>query len=96
LLPNFSGEAVRDALAHVSGKATYAVTTNNKVDGYATWGKKQQPNRLDTFSSRRRRRYIQRGLDVEPVVRAHTYKGEWDSVVSDRAFFRNPWRPVPL
>jgi hypothetical protein len=88
LLPNFPVKPFATLLHNVSAKATYAVSTNNKLIGYGTWGKKQQPNRLDTF-------LVAATAAIHPSADstwnqaywAHTYKGEWDSVVSDRAFF---------
>ena len=75
-------------LRNITGKGTYALTTNNKLVAFAQWGQKQQPNRLDTFL-------------VAPTVAihnsadstwnqsywAHTYKVGWDSVVNDKMFF---------
>src|SRR5438874_11538988 len=49
LLPNFPVKPFETHLSNISAKATYAITTNNKLIGYGTWGKKTQPNRLDTF-----------------------------------------------
>src|SRR6266478_7589909 len=43
LLPNFPVKPFETLLNNVSGKVTYAATTNYKLIGYATWGKKQQP-----------------------------------------------------
>jgi hypothetical protein len=88
LLPNFPVKPFETHLSNISAKGTYAVTTNNKLIGYGTWGKKTQPNRLDTF-------LIAATAALHPSADstwnqaywAHTYKGEWDSVVSDRAFF---------
>jgi hypothetical protein len=88
LLPNFPVKPFETHLSNISAKATYAVTTNNKLVAYGTWGKKTQPNRLDTF-------LVAATAAVHPSADstwnqaywAHTYKGEWDSVVNDRAFF---------
>jgi hypothetical protein len=88
LLPNFPVKPFETHLENISAKVTYAVTTNNKLIGYGTWGNKTQPNRLDTF-------LIAATAAVHPSADstwnqaywAHTYKGEWDSVVNDRAFF---------
>jgi hypothetical protein len=88
LLPNFPVKPFETHLSNISAKATYAINTNNKLIGYGTWGKKTQPNRLDTF-------LIAATAAVHPSADstwnqaywAHTYKGEWDSVLSDRAFF---------
>jgi hypothetical protein len=88
LLPNFPVKPFETHLKNVTGKGTYAVSSNNKVVAFAQWGKKEQPNRLDTFL-------------VSPTVAihnsadstwnqsywAHTYKLGWDSVVNDKMFF---------
>ncbi|HEY2906402.1 MAG TPA: carboxypeptidase regulatory-like domain-containing protein, partial [Vicinamibacterales bacterium] len=88
LLPNFPVQPFETHLKNVTGKGTYAVSSNNKVVAFAQWGKKEQPNRLDTFL-------------VSPTVAihnsadstwnqaywAHTYKLGWDSVVNDKMFF---------
>ena len=76
LLPNFPVEPFETHLKNISVKGTYAVTTNNKLIGYGTWGKKTQPNRLDTF-------LIAATAAVHPSADstwnqdywAHTYKG---------------------
>jgi len=86
-LPNFPVKPFATLLKNVSGKVTYAATTNNKLIAYATWGQKAQPNRLDTF-------LVGATAAIHPSADstwnqaywAHTYKGEWDSVVNDRAF----------
>ena len=88
LLPNFPVKPFATLLKNVSGKVTYAVSTNNKLIGYGTWGQKAQPNRLDTF-------LVGATAAIHPSADstwnqaywAHTYKGEWDSVVNDRMFF---------
>src|SRR4051812_39488546 len=49
LLPNFPVKPFETHLSNISAKGTYAVTTNNKLIAYGQWGKKTQPNRLDTF-----------------------------------------------
>ena len=49
LLPNFPVKPFETRLRNITGKGTFALTTNNKLVGFAQWGQKQQPNRLDTF-----------------------------------------------
>jgi hypothetical protein len=88
LLPNFPVKPFETHLSNISAKATYAITTNNKLIGYGTWGKKTQPNRLDTFLIAATAAIHQSADSTwNQAYWAHTYKGEWDSVVSDRAFF---------
>lgn len=88
LLPNFPVKPFETHLWNYSGKVTYALTTNNKFIGYAQWGKKQQPNRLDTFAIGATAA-IHKSVDStwNQAYWAHTYKAEWDSVLNDRAFF---------
>ena len=58
----------RPRLKNVTGKGTYSLNQNNKLVGFAQWGQKQQPNRLDTFLVGADRRHSQqRRLDLEPV-----------------------------
>jgi hypothetical protein len=88
LLPNFPVKPFETHLQNVTGKATYALNTNNKLVGFAQWGKKQQPNRLDTF-------LIPATVAIHNSADstwnqsywAHTYKVGWDSVVNDKMFF---------
>lgn len=88
LLPNFPVKPFATLLHNVTGKVTYAATTNNKLIGFATWGKKQQPNRLDTFLVGATAAIHQSADSTwNQSYWAHTYKGEWDSVINDRAFF---------
>ena len=49
LVPNFPVKPFETSLRNLTGKATYALTTNNKISGYAQGGRKLQPNRLDTI-----------------------------------------------
>ena len=88
LLPNFPVKPFETHLQNITTKGTGAVNTNNKIVAFAMWGKKEQPNRLDTFL-------------IGPTVAihnsadstwnqnywAHTYKLGWDSVRSDKMFF---------
>jgi len=88
LLPNFPVKPFETHLGNVSGKATYALSTNNKLVGYGQWAKKTQPNRLDTFLIAATAA-IHNSVDStwNQAYWAHTYKGEWDSVLSDKMFF---------
>ena len=88
LLPNFPVLPFETHLSNISAKGTYAINTNNKLIGYGTWGKKTQPNRLDTFLVAATAAVHQSADSTwNQAYWAHTYKGEWDSVISDRAFF---------
>jgi hypothetical protein len=88
LLPNFPVKPFETHLSNISAKVTYAINTNNKLIGYGTWGKKTQPNRLDTFLvAATAAIHTSADSTWNQAYWAHTYKGEWDRVVSDRAFF---------
>ena len=88
LLPNFPVKPFETGLNNVSGKVTYAATTNNKLIGYAQWGQKKQPNRLDTFLvAATAALHSSADSTWNQAYWAHTYKGEWDSVVNDKMFF---------
>ena len=88
LLPNFPVKPFETHLSNISAKVTYSLNANNKFIGFGTWGKKTQPNRLDTF-------LVAATAAIHPTADstwnqaywAHTYKGEYDRVLSDRAFF---------
>ncbi|MPZ17321.1 MAG: hypothetical protein GEV06_05335 [Luteitalea sp.] len=47
--PNFPADIFTTKLHNVTGKATYTLSPNNKIVAYTQWGRKQQPNRLDTY-----------------------------------------------
>ena len=88
LLPNFPVKPFETGLNNITGKVTYAATTNNKLIGYAQWGQKKQPNRLDTFLvAATAALHSSADSTWNQAYWAHTYKGEWDSVVNDRTFF---------
>jgi hypothetical protein len=88
LLPNFPVQPFETHLQNITGKATYAVTPNNKLVAFAQWGKKQQPNRLDTFLVPATTA-IHNSADStwNQSYWAHTYKAGWDDVVNDKMFF---------
>jgi hypothetical protein len=88
VLPNFPVKPFETGLKNVSGKATYALSTNNKLIAYAMWGQKYQPNRLDTYLIAATAA-IHNSADSTLLQQywGHTYKGEWDSILSDKMFF---------
>ncbi|HKB13148.1 MAG TPA: TonB-dependent receptor, partial [Vicinamibacterales bacterium] len=88
LLPNFPVKPFETRLQNITGKATYSVNQNNKLVGFAQWGKKQQPNRLDTFLIGATAA-VHNSADStwNQSYWAHTYKVGWDDVVSDKMFF---------
>jgi hypothetical protein len=88
LLPNFPVKPFETHLQNITGKVTYALNQNNKLVGFAQWGKKQQPNRLDTFLIAATAA-IHNSADStwNQSYWAHTYKVGWDDVVNDKMFF---------
>jgi len=88
LLPNFPVKPFETGLRNLSGKVTYALTQNNKLVGYAGGGRKTQPNRLDTFRINATvARHESADSTWQQLYWGHTYKGEWNSVLSDSLFF---------
>jgi outer membrane receptor protein involved in Fe transport len=87
LLPNFPVKAFETGLRNITVKGTYAVSQNNKVTGYGQWGRKSQPNRLDTFAiGATGARHTSADSTWQQLYWAHTYKGGYESVISDRTF----------
>ncbi len=88
LLPNFAVKPFETHLQNITGKMTYSLNSNNKLVGFAQWGKKQQPNRLDTFLIAATAA-IHNSADStwNQSYWAHTYKVGWDDVVNDKMFF---------
>jgi len=74
-------------LLNFSSKGTYQLTKNNKVVAFATVNRKHQPTRLDSFQ-------LGNTTDIntstvstwEQLYWAWVYKGEWNSVLSDKLF----------
>jgi hypothetical protein len=88
LLPNFPVKPFETHLQNITGKATYAVNSNNKLVGFAQWGRKVQPNRLDTFLIAATTAIHNSAASTwNQNYWAHTYKVGWDDVVNDRMFF---------
>ena len=88
LLPNFPVKPFETRLQNITGKGTYAINSNNKLVGFAQWGKKQQPNRLDTFLVPATTAIHNSDASTwNQSYWAHTYKGGWDDVISDKMFF---------
>ena len=88
LLPNFPVKPFETHLQNITGKGTYAINPNNKVVAFAQWGKKEQPNRLDTFLIGATAA-VHNSADStwNQSYWGHTYKLGWDDVVSDKMFF---------
>lgn len=88
VLPNFPVKPFETGLKNVSAKGTYSINKNNKLIGYGMWGQKYQPNRLDTFLIGSGSA-IHNSADSTLIQQywGHTYKAEWDTVISDKMFF---------
>ncbi|MEO8682127.1 MAG: TonB-dependent receptor [Vicinamibacterales bacterium] len=86
-LPNFPVKPFETHLRDVTVKGTYAMTLNNKVTGYASWGQKHQPNRLDTFViGASAARHNSADSTWNQDYWGHTYKVGYESVLSDQSF----------
>ena len=104
LLPNFPVKPFETGLRNVTGKGTYAISQNNKLTGYAQWGRKSQPNRLDTFAiGATAARHTSADSTWQQLYWGHTYKAGYESVLSEPTFvevrggqFRYVWPNYPL
>jgi hypothetical protein len=84
---NYPVEPHVTELLNFSGKGTYQLSTNNKIIAFATANRKHQPTRLDSFQ-------LGNTTDInlspvstwEQLYWAWVWKGEWNSVISDRMF----------
>jgi len=86
-LPNFPVKAFETGLRNVTGKVTYALSQNNKLTGYGQWGRKSQPNRLDTFAvGATAARHTSEESTWQQLYWGHTYKTGFESVLSDNTF----------
>ena len=86
--PNFPVKPFRTHLNNLSGKATYVINRDNKAIFYTMYGRKNQPNRLNFFilpSSAAIHRST--SSTWNQLYWGSVTKGEWNSVLSDRAFF---------
>ncbi|MBI1875365.1 MAG: TonB-dependent receptor, partial [Acidobacteria bacterium] len=87
-LPNFPVKPFETGLRDLSGKVTYALSTNNKLTAYAGGGRKAQPNRMDTFRvGALVARHESEDSTWNQLYWGHTYKAGWDNVINDAAFF---------
>ena len=86
-LPNFPVKSFQTGLRNLSGKGTYAINTNHKLVAYAGGGRKLQPNRMDTFViGALTARHNSEDSTWRQQYWGHTYKGEWNGVLSDSMF----------
>lgn len=87
LLPNFPVKPFETGLRNITIKGTYAVSQNNRLTGYGQWGRKSQPNRLDTFAvGATAARHTSADSTWQQLYWGHTYKAGYDSVLSDSTF----------
>lgn len=87
LLPNFPVKAFETGLRNISTKGTYALSQGNKLTGYAQWGQKSQPNRLDTFViGATAARHSSEDSTWNQNYWGHTYKVGYESVLNDKLF----------
>ena len=86
-LPNFPVKAFETGLRNITVKGTYALSENNKLTGYGQWGRKLQPNRLDTFAvGATAARHTSEDSTWRQQYWGHTYKAGYESVLSDSTF----------
>lgn len=84
---NFPVKPHRTRLTNLTGKGTYNLTQNNKLIGYGQYGRKHQPNRLDSFLLGNTT-----GINTsaettwEQLYWGWVWKGEYNYVISDAAF----------
>ena len=97
LLPNFPVKAFETGLRNISAKGTYAISTNNKVTGYAGWGRKSQPNRLDTFRiGATTARHSLGDVDVAAALLGPHLQGRLRVGAERQLVRRGPRRPVQV
>jgi hypothetical protein len=90
---NFPVKPHRTRLTNGTGKLTYMMTTNNKFIAYAQAGRKHQPNRLDPFGPAGGSLSPTTAINLseestwEQLYWGWVWKGEYNWVVSDAAFF---------
>ena len=85
---NFPVKPFRTHLNNLSGKATYSINQDNKAIFYTMYGRKNQVNRTNVFRLSSSAA-IHRSTDStwNQLYWGSVTKGEWNSVLTDRAFF---------
>lgn len=87
LVPNFPVGPFETGLRNITGKATYALSQNNKLSAYGMWGLKSQPNRLDTYLvGPTAARHTSADSTWKQRYWAHTYKLGYETVLNDQTF----------
>jgi hypothetical protein len=85
--PNFPVKPFVTRLTNYTGKGTYTLSQNNKFVGYGQWGRKQQPNRLDYYTTAST---VAQHSSVDSTWNqqywGHVWKGEWNTVLRNQAF----------
>jgi hypothetical protein len=85
--PNFPVKPFVTRLTNYTGKGTYTLSQNNKFVGYGQWGRKQQPNRLDYYTTASTAaQHISADSTWNQQYWGHVWKGEWNTVVRNQAF----------
>ena len=88
----------RRTSSNITGKVHLRAQHQQQArSAFAQWGKKQQPNRLDTFLVARDRGHPQqRRLDLEPGLLGAHLQGRLGQRRQRQDVLRGPRRPVPL
>ena len=88
---NFPVKPHRTHVTNYTGKGTYQVTPNNTLVAFGQAGRNHQPNRLDPsgLSGLTATTAINEAEEstTEQLAWGWMWKGEWNSVISDKAFF---------
>jgi hypothetical protein len=85
--PNFPVKPFATQLRNYTAKGTYTLNANNKLVGYTQWGRKAQPNRLDYYTtSSSAAIHTSEESTWNQGLLGNVWKGEWNSVLSDRMF----------
>jgi hypothetical protein len=85
--PNFPVKPFVTRLTNYTGKGTYTLSQNNKFVGYGQWGRKQQPNRLDYYTTASTAaQHVSADSTWNQQYWGHVWKGEWNTVVRNSTF----------
>jgi hypothetical protein len=85
--PNFPVQPFLTRLTNYTGKGTYTLSQNNKFVGYGQWGRKQQPNRLDYYTTASTvAQHSSADSTWNQQYWGHVWKGEWNTVLKNQAF----------
>ena len=86
-LPQLPGQPFLTRLTNYTGKGTYTLSQNNKFVGYGQWGRKQQPNRLDYYTTASTAaQHDEADSTWNQQYWGHVWKVEWNSVLRNKAF----------